>query len=157
MCVCVCVGVGVYGCVCVGVCVGVCVCWCVCVGVCVCVSHISNTQGVNFKVNTSFGGSRYQGLLRPKVAGEFSEYRLGFRDLVLMFKGKLAKNQSKLDVGHIERIYFVMGGRYALPGKFELEIDRIQWIKFGEEDKSASHTLSRYLQSKGVLPDERPF
>lgn len=106
---------------------------------------------VNFKVNTSFGGSRFQGFVKPKAAGQFFEYRLKFQDLVLMFKGKMAKNQIQLDVGHVQRIYFTMGGRYALPGKFEVEIDRIQWIKFGEEESTSSHTMHRFLVRQGVV------
>lgn len=106
---------------------------------------------VSFKVITGFGGSRFQGFCQPTVANQFTEYSLRFHDLVLVFKGKTAKNQIQLDVGRVERMYFTVGGKHALPGKFELEIDRIRWINFYEEEGSSSFDANRFLIRHGLV------
>ena len=83
----------------------------------------------NLQTPTFFHGDLYQAFIVLPRPDEFFELSLPFTKFLLTGKGRVREIQRELDTNTLSTIGFSVGGQGSTPGKFELEIDWVKWVK----------------------------
>ena len=83
----------------------------------------------NLQTPSFFPQDLYQAFIVLPEPNEFYELSLPFSNFLLTGRGRVREVQRELDTTTITTIGFSVGGQESKPGKFELEIDWVKWVR----------------------------